>query len=79
MTYKRIEFSDHAVLQMQARGIRRREVRLVLAQGRSVPAHQASGGARRHAKRHMVGRGEVIVIYLEDAARVLVVTAMWAE
>lgn len=78
MTYKRIEYSPHAARRMQERGIRSSDVKQVLATGTMFVPGQY-GGAVRHGRRDTVRDEGCLVIYIEDALHILVVTVMWEK
>jgi len=73
----RLEFSSHAVSQMQERGITVVQVRWLLDHGRSCAASSRPGREHRLARCGLVGSKEAKVVYIQSTARVLVVTVMW--
>lgn len=79
MTYKRVEYSAHAVRRMYERSVRRRDVQWVLARGVWRPERSLEGRDPRFSKRGVVGSGELEVIYTEDAHRIHVITVRWNE
>ncbi len=78
MSPKAIEYSDHARGRLKERGITRHQVRWVLARGVRVLSPTVAG-RQRWSCRGMTGRRTLEVIFLEDATRLLVVTALWVD
>lgn len=82
MTHKKVIFPDHTLDQMRERGFTRADVRRILAVGRAVPV-ETFHGEKRHGKvaytKTSRRRGDAMVVYLEDANRIELVTVMWVE
>lgn len=74
MTYKAINFSDHARSRMKERGISRVEVRRLLA---TAPAVIEDHG--RWTKSGTIRRAPAKVVYIETAYSILIVTVMRVE
>ena len=79
MTYKKIEYSPHAVRRMLERGVGRGDVRWVLARGLRTHQHALAGRDRRFSKRGVIAQRELEVVYTEDARRICVITVAWKE
>lgn len=79
MTTKRVEYGSHAVQRMRERGIRRGDVRWLLAQGLPAEADQGQHSDPVFARRGTIGGREAKVVYLENAVRVYVITVMWTD
>jgi hypothetical protein len=78
MTHKRIEYDPHAVRRMRQRGFTRQDVRTVLALGARAAEAYREGAAPRYSKRLPLRGRDAVVIYLEDAHRIYVITVEWA-
>lgn len=76
MTPKRIEFSEHAIDDMQERGFRREDVRWILAQGHEADV-VTRWGETRYAKAAILRNREGKVVYLENNERILVISVQW--
>lgn len=72
MTPKRIGYTFHAEERLRGRGIRRPEVRWLIAQGIREPME-----APYHSVRGYLGKQEARLIYTESATDILVITVMW--
>ena len=81
MTYKNIEYSAHAARRMWERGVRRADVRRVLARWVWSSLHTPPLERRdpRFSKRGVIGRRELEVVYTEDAHRICVITVIWKD
>lgn len=79
MTYKRIEYSDHAVLRLRQRNITRHDVRWLLARGERTMEPTKPGAAQRFGCAGLLGKWLAKVIFLEDGHRIHVVTVEWVE
>jgi uncharacterized DUF497 family protein len=64
---------------MAERGIRRKEVRWILANGNRKEARSESGDEQRWMVEGYVGNGNVRVVFIERANEIRVVTVMWIE
>lgn len=73
----RLEFSSHAVSQMQERGITVVQVRWLLDHGQPCAATSRPGRESRLARCGLVGSKEAKVVYIQNTTRVLVITVMW--
>jgi len=78
VTLKRIVYSDHAERRLRAREITRQNVRRLLATGTRTRAPTTSG-AQRWLCTGKLDRDEAVVVFIEDATTILVVTVMWAD
>ncbi len=74
---KRIEYSRHALQQMQDRGITEVQARWLLTHGKPCQATSRPGRETRRAMCGLVGSKEAKAVYLENADRIFVVTVMW--
>ena len=81
MTYKNIEYSAHAARRMWERGVRRADVRRVLARGVWSSLHTPPMERRdpRFSKGGVIGRRELEVVYTEDAHRICVIPVIWKD
>ena len=79
MTYKNIEYSAHAARRMWERGVRRADVRRVLARGVWSSSLTLERRDPRFSKRGVIGRRELEVVYTEDAHRICVITVIWKD
>lgn len=71
--YKLVVYSAHAAERMQQRGITRHDVKTVLARGEPIAVTTRRGETRLGKRGTRRGR-PLVVIYLEDAGRVEVIT-----
>ncbi len=72
MAPKPILFSGHAVEQMRARGLGRRDVKFLLAKG-----EREDRGHGYWARHGYVARRQAAVVYHESATRILVISVWW--
>lgn len=79
MTPKQIAYSDHAAIQRAARGIRRNDVRWLLATAPRIKADTIVGRDQRWEVRGFPGNRELRVIFIESATTLLLVTVEWAD
>ncbi len=77
VTYKRIEYSPHAVSRMALRGIRREDVRRVLARGSVGLERSLPGRGPRFSSQAIVDGCKLEIVYTEDAHRIVVITVAW--
>lgn len=77
MTYKRIEYSPHAVSRMALRGVRREDVRCVLARGPRSTERSLPGRDPRFSRQTIVDGCKLKVVYAEDTHRIVVITVAW--
>ena len=78
VTPKQIIYSDHAELRLRTRRITRQNVRRLLATGIRTTAPTAIG-AQRWQCTGKLDHDDAVVIFIEDATTILVVTVMWAD
>ena len=76
MIGKRVEYTVHARKRLRERGIRRQQVRWLLAKGDREKA-RTDAGAQRWLVRGYLGRHEAAVIFVEDAERYRIITVVW--
>lgn len=80
MTYnKDVTYSKHAAKRLKERGIRRTEVRWLIAQGEPEPEFIRNPKPHEFCKRGLLGKDEARVLYLEWRRRIHVITVMWVE
>lgn len=79
MVHKAILYGDHAVPQMERRGLTRADVKWLLAQGIRTPAPTRAGAAQRWEARGYIGHREAAVIFIETATTVIIVTVEWLD
>lgn len=77
MTPKRVEYDPHAARRMRLRRITRQDVRTILAVGVWSPETTRPGAEQRFSKRAYLGNREAMVVYLENAERLYVITVEW--
>lgn len=79
MTYKAVVYSDHAILRMAEQRITRRNVRFLLTRGGRQPEQAKPGGDSRWSCRGLLGVRQGIVVFVEDAHRIEVITAYFLD
>lgn len=79
VTYKRLWYGQHARLRLRLRGIRRGEVRWLVAKG--LPFSVETYGARqKRFGREGIIRGRMArVIYIESATAIEIITVHWEQ
>ena len=78
MIAKAVWLTHHARVRMHERGIRRRDIRFVLARGnRQVVTPSESADVCE--SRAYLGRREAAVLFVENAWRYLVITVKWTD
>lgn len=77
MTNKLVLYSRHAQRRMRERGIRRPEVRRMLAVGELVEAVTTGEGDRRFIREAKVRGKRARVVYVESASRIIIITVLW--
>lgn len=78
VTPKRVMYTGHAVVRLRGRHITRQDVRRLIATGVRSKAPTAIGAQRWQCKGKL-GRADAAVIFIEDAATILVLTVYWAD
>lgn len=78
MTHKQLIIPGHAAQRMAERGITKLDVRWLLARG-IHSLEETWGGTQRHGKRGMVGHREAMVVYIETATTIELITAEWTD
>lgn len=74
MTHKPIHYSGHAIDRMRERGFTRTDVRTILALGMSFPPVFGRGQVYHEKWMRLAGKGDVGVVYIEDARSIVIVT-----
>lgn len=74
MTYKAIIYDPHAAKMMKTRGIKRSDVRWLIAQGTRTKAPTFHSSEQRWKVVGTVGRRELGVVFIERANEILLVT-----
>ncbi len=73
MTHKPFEYGVGVTDKMKRRGLRHTDVRRAFAKGAPVPV-ETFHGETRYAKRYLVNDRPVLLVYLENDHRVLIVS-----
>lgn len=76
MTYKRIEYDPHAARRMREREFTRSEVRWLLHHGERE-ALPTQFGEQRWGRRGWIRGKEALLVYLENAERIYVLTVQY--
>ena len=79
MPAKTIVYSRHATVRMTERGIRRKDVRWLLARGTRVEARTESGDEQRWMVEGYLGNGNARVVFVERTNEIRVITVMWID
>lgn len=74
MTYKAIIYDPHAAAQMKVRGIKRADVRWLIASGIRTKAPTLHSSEQRWKVVGTVGKRELGVVFIERANEILLVT-----
>lgn len=78
MIPKAIRYSDHAVQRRLLRGIKRSEVRWLLAKGDRRKA-ETRGGEQRWESQGYLGKREALLVFFERAHEYEIITVQWLD